>query len=216
MNGSRQDLNIGMTAAWATVVLFTVYAITLFAGGVVKGLPREPYFAIAEVLTMVGSIIIVILVAAIHLCTPAHLKIFSLLGLGWAFVTSGITIIVHISKLTVERQLDHESKISFARLFDFEWPSLLFAIEFASWHIGFGLSVLFTAFAFQGSGKERVIRLGLMAVGLLCLIGILGPATGYMYLRLIGVFGYGILFPIICIWNALLFRHLIYAKQKLN
>jgi asparagine N-glycosylation enzyme membrane subunit Stt3 len=207
IKGERHILLLGRLSAWTTFVIFIVYAATLFAGGVVRGLPKEPYFALAEVITIISAIVLVILMAAIHLCTSIRFKIFSLLALGWMFITAGITVTVHLAELTVARQLDPATRISFARFFDFEWPSLLYGIEFVAWHIGFGLSVLFAAFAFQGNGAEKVVRVGLIAVGLLCLIGFAGPAFGDLNLRLIGVFGYGIVFPIICIWIALVFKN---------
>ena len=88
---------IGRLSASATVVICIVYAATLLAGGVVHGLSREPYFALAELLTMISSVVLVMLMAAIHLRTPAPYKIFSLLGLGWMFVLAGITMTVHIA-----------------------------------------------------------------------------------------------------------------------
>jgi len=196
----------GRLSAWATVVICIVYVATLLAGGVVRGLPREPYFALAEILTMISSVVLVMLMAAIHLRTPAPYKIFSLLGLGWMFALAGITMTVHFAKLTVGRQLDGEARAAFARLFDFEWPSLLYAVEFAAWHIGFGMSVLFAAFAFRGAGRERTVRIGLIATGILCLAGLAGPVAGDLNWRLVGVFGYAVVFPVVCMPMARIFR----------
>jgi hypothetical protein len=207
IKGERQLLKIGMLSAWITVTIFIVYAVVLFAGGVVKGLPAEPYFALAEILTIIGAIVLVILLAAIHLCTPFPFNIFSLLGLGWMFITAGITITVHFAELTVARQLDDSRRATFSPIFDFEWPALLWGIELGAWHIGFGLSVLFAAFAFQGNGLERVVRIGLITTGLLCFIGLIGPVVGDLVWRLIGVFGYGVVFPIVCVMIARVFRN---------
>jgi len=189
------------------VVICIVYAATLLAGGVVHGLPREPYFALAEILTMMSSAVLVMLMAAIHVRTPTPYKIFSLLGLGWMFVLAGITMTVHFAELTVGRQLHGEARAAFARLFDFEWPSLLYAVEFVAWHIGFGLSTLFAAFAFQGSRQERMVRAGLITTGMLCLAGLAGPAVGNLNWRLTGVFGYTVVFPVVCIGIARLFKN---------
>ena len=207
IKGEQHVLKIGMISAWLTVGICIVYAATLFAGGVVKGLPKEPYFIIAEIITMISAVVLTILMAAIHMCTSSRFKIFSLLALGWMFITAGITITVHFAELTVARQLEPAAKITFARLYEFIWPSFLYGIEFAAWQIGFGLSMIFGAFAFQGNGREKVVRVGLIVVGVLCIIGLIGPAIGNLFWRLIAVFGYGIVFPVICSFIALVFKN---------
>lgn len=206
IQGEALVRRLGRLSAWSMLVICAIYAAVLLAGGVVRGLPREPWFALAEVLTILSAIILVVLMGAIHACTSPPYRLFSLLGLGWMFVLAGITITVHMAELTVVRQLDHEDQSTFARLFEFEWPSLLYGVEFVAWHIGFGLSTFFTAFAFQGAGREKAIRLGLIVVSLLCLAGLIGPAVGNLNWRLIGVFGYVIVFPGICIMIAQVFN----------
>jgi hypothetical protein len=39
-----------------------------------------------------------------------------------------------------------------------------------------------------------------------CLLGLSGPITGVMALRLIGVAGYGVLFPVVCVLISLVFK----------
>jgi hypothetical protein len=207
IKGEGRVLKIGMLTAWITVAIFILYAAILFAGGVVKGLPREPYFALAEIFTIISALVLVILISAIHICTSVRFKIFSLIGLGWMFVTAGITFTVHFTELTVARQIDASTRATFAPIFDFEWPALLWGIELGAWHIGFGLSVLFIAFAFQGNGTEKSVRIGLIITGLLCLFGLIGPVTGDLIWRLIGVFGYGVVFPIVCVMIARVFKN---------
>lgn len=206
ISGDNKTLKIGALAAHYTLAIGLIYIPVLLIGGVVRGLPAEPYFAIAEVLTMISAVVLVLLMTAIHRCTPEENKLFSLLGLGWMFVAAAITITVHSVELTVARQLDEPSRKAFARLLDFEWPSMLYAIEFVSWHIGLGLSTIFAAFAFDFSGAERPIRIGFLLTGLLCLAGITGPATGVMVWRLIGVLGYVLVLPLTCIPLAALFK----------
>ena len=100
--------------------------LLFFAGGVVNGLPKEPYFIIAEIITMISAVVLTIMMAAIHICTSS--RFFSLLALGWMFITAGITITVHFAELTVARQLDPDAKITFARFYEFIWPSFLYGI----------------------------------------------------------------------------------------
>lgn len=207
----RPVLLTGFWSALAIVLVGILYVVVLFAGGVTRGVPREPFFAWAEILTIVAAVLMVCLMAAIHLWTPSERRIFSMLALGWMLAAAAITTTVHGAELTVGRQMDAESRRAFALIFDFEWPSLLFAIEFVAWHIGIGLATFFAAFTFENSGPEKIIRQGLLASGLLCLAGWVGPATGNMTLRLIGVFGYAVVLPIICVPIALLFRR---AEQR--
>ncbi len=44
------------------------------------------------------------------------------------------------------------------------------------------------------------------AGGVRCLVGLLGPAVGNPGLRLIGVFGYGVVFPLMCLLIGLIFK----------
>ncbi|MCE3274767.1 MAG: hypothetical protein K0R13_622 [Propionibacteriaceae bacterium] len=70
------------------------------------------------------------------------------------------------------------------------------AIEFLAWHLFFGLALPFAAFGFRGGGKVAVVRIGLVASGVLRLAGLLGPAVGDLIWRLPGVVGYGVVFPL--------------------
>jgi hypothetical protein len=73
------------------------------------------------------------------------------------------------------------------------------AIEFLAWHLFFGLALPFAAFGFRGGGKVAVVRIGLVASGVLRLAGLLGPAVGDLIWRLPGVVGYGVVFPLVCL-----------------
>jgi len=46
----------------------------------------------------------------------------------------------------------------------------------------------------------------LAASGVLCVLGLLGPALANPSLRLIGVFGYGVVFPVACVLIGFVFR----------
>jgi hypothetical protein len=50
------------------------------------------------------------------------------------------------------------------------------------------------------------VRQLLIASGVLVIAGLIGPAVGDMRWRLIGVFGYGIVFPIACIMIGLVLK----------
>jgi hypothetical protein len=207
LTGSRQTLRLGMWIAWAIFALYIAYEASLFAGGVARGVPVDPYLAIAEVLDIVGALLQVILIAIIHECAPRRAKSLTRIALGWMLVMTGLTVSVHFVMLTVGRQIDVATFPGYARVFGWEWPSLLYAVELAAWHLFFGLSLLFAAPAFPGRGRQVLVRFGLLVTGVLCIIGVVGPAIGDLNWRMIGVFGYGVVFPLVCIAIALVFKH---------
>ena len=207
LSGLHQTLQIGKWSAWGSFILFVIYDIVVVAGIAVHGDLKEQCLIIAEILSIVGAILLIPLMAAIHKCAPESAKVFSLTALGWTLLLTGFTVAVHFVNLTLLNQLSMEERIDYARIIGWEWPSMLYSIELAAWHLCFGLSLFFAAFVFKGRGNEIVVRRGLLITGLLCIIGLIGPFSGNLYLRLIGVFGYGILFPIMCVYIALIFKN---------
>jgi hypothetical protein len=144
---------------------------------------------------------------AIHECAPQSAKVFSLTALGWILLLAGSTVIVHFINLTLWRQISDQQKIDYVRFLGWEWPSMMYAIELVAWHLFFGLSMFFAAFAFKGKGREKAVRIALIATGLLCIFGLIGPVVGDLIWRLIGVFGYGVGFPIVCVMLARVFKN---------
>ncbi len=206
LTGPRPALRRGMWLAWALVALYAAYIGALFAGGVLRGVPTDPSLAIAEVLTIVGAVLQVFFVAVIHECAPRRRRTMTLVALGWMFVLAGLTLCVHFVMLTAGRQIDPATFPGWARVFGWEWPSLLYAVELAAWHVAFGVSIFFAGCGFQGRGRERVVRYGFRTVGVLCVVGVIGPAVGNLLWRMIGMFGYGVLFPLVCAVAALVFK----------
>ena len=191
ITGTRRTLRFGMWTAWALAALYVVYLAVLFAGDVAAGVPREPYLTAAEILSIAGALMQVGLVALIYECAPPRARTVSLAALGWMFSMAGLTVTVHFVQLTVARRIDVAATADLARLFGWEWPSLLYAIELVAWHLLFGLSLLLAASAFRGRGAEAAVRTGLRITGSLCIIGLVGPAVGDLSWRMIGAFGYG-------------------------
>lgn len=207
ISGPRRTLKLGMWSALTSFILFLIYDAIIFTGGAFQGALAEPYLAIAETLTIIGACILVVLMAAIHVCAPKNVEVFSLTAFGWILLLAGFTIAVHFVNLTLLKQLEPSKRIEFARFFGWEWPSMLYAIELAAWHLFFGMSMLFTALVFQGRGREKIVRIGLLLTGFLCLIGLSGPLIGNLNWRLMGAFGYGFIFPFACIFVALVFKN---------
>jgi hypothetical protein len=140
----------------------------------------------------------VVLMAALHACAPVHLRMFSMIAFGWMLVAACLTMTVHVVELVVVRRIDPGAVPGFARLFDFAWPSMLYAVDVVAWDLMLGLSLLFAAFVFTGR-RHRGIRWGLLASAALCLVGLVGPATGVLAWRGLGIVGYVVVFPVTCI-----------------
>jgi hypothetical protein len=206
ITGRRRVLIIGMWSALLYVALSVAYLAAVVASGAAYGKPKDPYWAIAEVIVVVGSPILVILVATIHDSASRPARMFTLLAFGWTLIMAALTITVHAVELTVTRRIDGQAIPGVSHLFGFEWPSLLMAIGLLAWHLFFGLALLFAAFGFRCGGKEAVVRIGLIVSGGLCLVGLLGPALGSPMWRLPGVLGYGVIFPLVCIMIGVVFK----------
>lgn len=112
-------------------------------------------------------------------------------------LTTGTTSAVHFVNLTATRQLGSAVLV---------WPSTAYALELLAWDVFLGLSLVFAAFTFQGSGRENRVKRGLLVCGLLCLVGAVGPAVGNMRLQLIGVFAYGGVLPVVSFALSRIFR----------
>jgi hypothetical protein len=190
--GPPATLRLGLWSAWGLVGLYLAYAACVVASGVASGTPHDPAWAIAELMTIVGAPIQVLLFAVIHECAPPRARLFSLLAFGWMLAMATLTITVHIVALTVTRRIDLAADPGLARVLAYEWPSLLLGVEFTAWHLLFGLALLFAAPVFGGRGLAAAVRVGLWVGGVLCLVGVLGPALDKPGLRSIGVVGYAL------------------------
>ena len=183
-------------------MISVAYAAIMVAGFASLGnltdpLP-DPYLAVAEVLILVMAPVMVVLMAAVHACAPAHLRMFSLIAFGWMLVAACLTMTVHVVELVVARRVEPDAVPGFARLFDFAWPSMLYAVDIVAWDLLLGLSLLFAAVVFTGP-RYRAARRGLLVSGVLCLIGLVGPAIDVLAWRGIGILGYVVAFPIACV-----------------
>jgi hypothetical protein len=200
--GSQFERLAGRWSARFIVAINVAYAGVMVAGFVSLGnltdpLP-DPYLGVAEVLILVMAPVMVVLMAAVHACAPVGLRLFSLVAFGWMLVAACLTMTVHVVELVVARRVQPDTVPGFTRLFDFEWPSMLYAVDVVAWDLLLGLSLLFAAFAFTGR-RYRAVRWGLAVSAVLCLVGLVGPATDVMAWRAIGIVGYVVAFPITCL-----------------
>jgi hypothetical protein len=201
LGGHAAERFAGRWSARFVVVISVAYAAIMVAGFASLGnltdpLP-DPYLAVAEVLILVMAPVMVVLMAAVHACAPAHLRMFSLIAFGWMLMAACLTMTVHVVELVVARRVEPEAVPGFARLFDFAWPSMLYAVDIVAWDLLLGLSLVFAAVVFTGP-RYRAARRGLLVSGVLCLIGLVGPAIDVLAWRGIGILGYVVAFPIAC------------------
>jgi hypothetical protein len=207
--GTPQERAIGRWSARALFVLTVVYSADFVVGFAALGNVRDPlpdpYLAIGEALILVMAPILVALMLAIHACAPHRAKPFTQVALGWMLAAAALTTTVHVVELSVARHVDPASFPGYPRIFDFQWPSLLYAVDIVAWDVFFGLALLFAVPAFR-RGSHTAARLGLIASGSLCLLGLIGPLTNAIGWRAIGIFGYTIVFAATCVPLARAFR----------
>jgi len=159
-----------------------------------------------EVLILVMAPVLVLLAVVIHACAPDGTKTYAMTALGWMLLLAGFTMTVHLVQLTVVRRIDPSAIQGFQYLFNWHWPSVLYGVHVVAWDIFFGLALLFAAPVFHVSGNAAV-RNGLLIAGAMCLVGVIGPAVNHIALRQIGIIGYAIVWPIVCIPLSKAFRH---------
>jgi hypothetical protein len=185
------------------VVYIADFVVGFAALGNVHDPLPDPYLAIGEVLILVMAPILVTLMLAIHACAPTRAKPFTQVALGWMLAAAALTTTVHVVELSVARHID--TFPGYARIFDFQWPSLLYAVDIVAWDVFFGLALLFAVPAFRRR-SDTAARLGLIASGSLCLLGLIGPLTDAIAWRGIGIFGYTLVFAATCVPLARAFR----------
>ncbi|MGV1029211.1 MAG: hypothetical protein ACOYBU_11940 [Dermatophilaceae bacterium] len=195
-----------MWSAWAVLAFGVAYLGLVVGSGALSGAPRDPFWAAAEAVTVLGAPIQVVLFAVIYQLSPPPARVYGLLAFGFMLAMAALTTTVHLTELFVARRIDLAGDPALGRVFGFTQPSLAFAIDVSAWHFLFGLSLLFAALAFTGPGTAAYLRVGFLLGGALCLIGLAGPAVANPYLRSIGVLGYGVVFPILCLLIGFNFR----------
>jgi hypothetical protein len=203
LDRSHNTISANRLGSWSALAIFLVgvaYFITLTIAVSIHGLTApivDPILAVMEVLTLISAPLMVIVISAIHAYASPDRKIYGLIALAFVSVFVAMTSTVHFVELTAIRQRGSSGMI---------WPSPTYAVELLAWDLFLGLALLFAAPVFAGSGPDRGVRRGLLISGALCVAGIVGPAVGNMRLQLVGVFGYAVVLPVVCLMLVRLFR----------
>jgi uncharacterized membrane protein YhaH (DUF805 family) len=196
---------LGFWSSAATLAIGVAYAVVLAAGFVRHGLREpitDPILAIMELLTLLSAPPVVVLMAAVCDRAGPDGKVYGLAALAFATLFAGTTSVVHFVELTATRQSGGGGIV---------WPSATYAAELLAWDVFLGLSLVFAAPSFAGE-REASVRRGLFGCGVLCLLGVLGPAVGNMRLQLVGVLGYAVVLPLV----ALLLMRLFERERRSN
>jgi hypothetical protein len=201
--------SLGIFSAAATVVLLVAYAVTLVVGLLSLDSPQEPIgdqmFTILEVLIIAMMPAMVALMVAVHAWAPIQAKTLTLTSVVFMGLLAGVTCVVHFCALTLSRQPEFAGRAWESLVFPFAWPSVVYALDILAWDIFFPLSMLFAAPVFSRSRLAALIRVLMIASGVLSLAGLSGVVTGDMRLRNIGIVGYVGVFLVVAALLAVLF-----------
>lgn len=197
---SAKHYPVGTIAAFTLFVLVLVYDVITICGFLSLASPAapiaDPYFLLMELLTIILSLLMVVLFAALHRSAPLQRKTQSLAALSFMILMAGTTTVVHFVILTVGRAMDTEALNRFSWLLSFKWPSVSYALDILAWDLFFPLSMLFAAAVFRkGSRRERIISVLMLAGAIVSLAGLLGIPFNNMQLRNIGIIGYAVISP---------------------
>jgi hypothetical protein len=203
------DRRLGGYAAWSIVVLAIAYVLTgavwfIQSPDRLSLAPSEPYLTLLEILLFVSLPPQVVLFGAIHGYAGESKKTCALIALAFATLLTGISGAVHFVTLTVGRQTGYAG-IPGEHAF-YPWPTVLLAMDLFAWDILQGLALLFAAPVFHGGRLQRAIRATMFISGALCVIGVIGPASGDLRFQLLAIAGYAFVFPFVCLLLALFFR----------
>ncbi len=211
MNMARREFTptsrrIGEFSSFAVFVLLVLYAVVTTLGFLSLKSPLEPigdpYFSLMEILIIILSPVLVVVMASVHAFATRDRKTYSLAALVFMSLMTVITCSEHFVVLTVSRQIQSLSGVSWLPLiFSFKWPSAIYALDILAWDIFFPLSVLFAAPVFGGNRLENAVRVILIASGILSLIGLIGVPLADMNVRDIGILGYA---GLSLVWTLLL------------
>jgi hypothetical protein len=201
--------SLGLWSSRTYLVLGVAYLVVIVAGFItnrnLKDPVKDPHLAVAEILILLMTPVLLALSAAIHYGAPADARPYTLISLGWMVAAVTTTATVHFVELTVARRLTADDFPAHDQVFGFRWPSILYAVDIVAWDFFFALALLFAVPAFE---DEPAVQLGLLASGLLSLGGLVGPAMGRISWRAIGIIGYAVIFPATCIPLSLYFESL--------
>ncbi len=205
------ERSIGRTTAFALFFLGIIYIVVTTIGllSLKSQLDpiSDPWFSIMEILILVMAPLMVVLMVQIHAYASQNVKALSLTALVFMSIMACITCSVHFLVLFVSRQIEAITGLQWlSYVFSFRWPSVIYALDILAWDLFFTLSMFFAAPVFKGDRLKSSVRALMIVSGVLSFAGLLGPVFGNMQIRNIGIVGYAVVFPVICLLLAKVFN----------
>jgi hypothetical protein len=207
MDQTQASRQLGRAAALALFFFGVAYAIITFVGIVSLKSPQQPIpdpsNLLMELFIVVMAPLYVAVMVAVHAYADRSVKAYSLMALALMIVCAVITSSVHFVMLTVGRQVEFTS-VSWMPLFlSWKWPSVIYALDILAWDWFWGLSLLCAALVFKGGRLQTAVRIAMAVSGVLSLAGLIFLPFGDMQFRMIGIFGYAGLGPVVFLLVAL-------------
>ena len=201
---------LGVISGAAVAALCFAYLVVLVIGLATLPSPdhpvQQPWFALLELLILFIAPAMVALAVAIGCsASPGRLPL-ALLGLVFFAMCALTTSAVHFCILVLGGHAAFAGEPWSTLVFSFRWPSLAYALDILAWDVFFPLGALFLAPAVRGAGLARGVRALLVISAVLALAGLAGVVLGDMQVRLIGVVGYALCFPVAAAMLALRFH----------
>ncbi len=203
---------MGMIGAWTAFAVNEAYAVTSgLAYLSVKDSSvaiSDPYLSIMSALVVLMAPFLVITMVAVHAYAAPEHKSYSLAALAFMILLTGITSIVNFALFSVARQPTPTPSLWIASFVPSSWPSLAQALDFFAWDWFFALSMLLAAPVFRGGRLENAIRALMILTAVLCLLGLVWLPVSPGQANTIGIIGWGVAGPIVCLLLANLFTRI--------
>lgn len=145
----------------------------------------SPLADIARLSMLIFALLFVVLANSIYDAAAAAHKSMARLALSFALafaVTTGSHYFIQISAVRVS--IEHDALAGLEQVIQANPYSAVAAMNMLGWTVFLGLASLFAAPVFTGKGLERVIRVALIANGIICLTG----GAGYVLENTVVVF----------------------------
>ncbi len=212
MNATKYNLRFGIWISISGVVLALAYlgAMVATASSSSGFPPVEPYGMLISIISLLSGIVILILFAVIHACTPDDRKLLSLIALAFATLFAGVTSINRFTHLAIVRPGLYMGKSSGIDWFTpYGAYSIMTGMENLAWGFFLGLAFIFLTPVFNGGRFERLLSWTLAGNGILCLVSVLALPLGITWLTYVGALAWGPGFIFLCILLIISFnRHL--------
>ncbi|QIQ85521.1 hypothetical protein [Erythrobacter sp.] len=190
-------------AGLAVIALHAAYAFATIAGFIALPSSSEPigdpWFAAMELLIIALAVPVVLFFAALAR-TAQEPRGWFLAALALAAAALTTSAALHAAVLALPR--DHALVAGEGAPLAFVWPSAAYAIDILAWDVLFACALLCAGVGLRGAPAMRPASAAFLLAGSVALAGLIGPLTGSMPLRNLGILGYALGFPL-AVWLTL-------------